>query len=261
MSTGAAPAIDEAAIRSATDAPAGAPESVLMLGWNDQADTVLRELSGYVAPGSSATVVADAFFTAHVAALAQFENMQVAFRAGDTTDRALLDQLQIVDFDHVIVLADKRLHVQDADAAHARDPAAFARYLAAGRDTVLDRQRDAGPAQPRTGHSHEGQRLHRQHPYDLADDGAALREPRPDAGLHRYAGSGGLGDLPEARRTVRRAGTGSSLSTRCWKRPGVAARPPSAIASSPSRTTRPDRSECTSTRASRTRSRSRRATK
>jgi hypothetical protein len=108
--------IQDAAIRSATLIPPATPESVLMLGWNDQADTVMRELSSYVARGSSATVVADVAFTGHVAALGDLGNMSITFRPGDATDRALLDQLRIVDFDHVIVLADKRLPVQDADA-------------------------------------------------------------------------------------------------------------------------------------------------
>jgi voltage-gated potassium channel Kch len=108
--------IQNSAIRSGLSVPAPAPESVLMLGWNDQADTVMRELSSYVARGSSATVVAPAAFTQHVAALGELGNMSVIFRLGDATDRALLDELKIVDFDHVIVLADKRLPVQDADA-------------------------------------------------------------------------------------------------------------------------------------------------
>lgn len=108
--------IQDSAIRSAAPVPPATPESVLMLGWNDQADTVMRELSSYVAHGSGATVVADAAFSGHVAALGDLGNMSISFRPGDATDRALLDQLKIVDFDHVIVLADKRLPVQDADA-------------------------------------------------------------------------------------------------------------------------------------------------
>ena len=116
MSSAGSANIQDSSIRSHAPVPVPAPESVLMLGWNDQADTVIRELGSYVAVGSTATVIADAYFTAHLAALPRFQNMQVTFRPGDTTDRGLLDELKIADFDHVIVLADKRLHVQDADA-------------------------------------------------------------------------------------------------------------------------------------------------
>ena len=70
--------------------------------------------------------------------------------SGDTTDRALLEELKAADYDHVIVLSYAGLEVQAADAntlvtlLHLRDIAEQ------GRDPLLHRQRDARPAQPRS---------------------------------------------------------------------------------------------------------------
>jgi len=54
----ASPAIGEQAIRIREPAPARA-ESVLILGWNENAPQIVRELDYYVAPGSSATIVSN----------------------------------------------------------------------------------------------------------------------------------------------------------------------------------------------------------
>ncbi len=110
--------VDEAAI--ATMAPAvPRPERTLILGWNWRAPTVIRELDGYVAPGSRITVVADLGDVGPVIdelrpALA---NQAVTFTSADTTNRAVLDSLDVPSFDHVIVLCySDDLEAQRADS-------------------------------------------------------------------------------------------------------------------------------------------------
>ena len=93
--------------------PVAAPEQTLILGYNSGIHTMLRELNDYVAPGSSATVVADV----EQPNFEEFDNLQVKFLRGDTTSRAILGQVPVVDFAHIIVLAYKEtLDVQRADA-------------------------------------------------------------------------------------------------------------------------------------------------
>ena len=93
-------------------APAAAPEQTLILGYNDGIHTMLHELNDYVAPGSSAMVVADV----DEPEFEKFDNLTVNFVSGDTTSRAVLGKVPVVDFAHIIVLAYKDLETQRADA-------------------------------------------------------------------------------------------------------------------------------------------------
>jgi len=91
-------------------------EKILLLGWNDCGGIILRELDKYVVKNSIIKVVADNVFKQQVTACCDLRNLIINFVARDTTSRVILDELNIVDFDHVIVLADTSLDVQKADA-------------------------------------------------------------------------------------------------------------------------------------------------
>lgn len=118
-------AADHSAIGSS--APVAAlPERTLVLGYNAGLHAMLAELSNYVAVGSSVTVVAEI----DPPEFATFDNMSVEFRRGDTTSRAVLEAIPVVDFTHIIVLAYKDiLDPQRSDAKtlitllHLRDMA------------------------------------------------------------------------------------------------------------------------------------------
>lgn len=110
--------VDEASIAAVAPAVAG-PERTLILGWNWRAPTVIRELDGYVAPGSVLTVVADlAEVGTSIQALQPLlANHAVTFINADTTNRAVLDGLDVPSFDHVIVLCySDVLETQRADS-------------------------------------------------------------------------------------------------------------------------------------------------
>ena len=108
------------------------PEHTLLLGWNARARIIIRELNNYVAPGSMLTVVASeipdlAALQDEVQALA---NQRVQLIEGDTTDRGLLNELDVPSYDHVIVLSySEMLDAQEEDARtlmtllHLRDMA------------------------------------------------------------------------------------------------------------------------------------------
>jgi ion channel POLLUX/CASTOR len=108
--------IMKSAVRASGPVPAAQPEHALIIGWNRFAASILCELDNYVAKDSFVTMVAGDAFEKELKACPKLEKQKVSFFAGDTTDRTLLDELKIADYDHVIVLADTTLPVQEADA-------------------------------------------------------------------------------------------------------------------------------------------------
>lgn len=110
------PPIQPQMLRSSAKRASLQPEKGLLLGWNDSAPIILRELDNYVVKGSSITIVASGNFAEEIHACGTLSNQKLHFQAGDTTDRVLIDELKIADYDHVIVLADTSLDIQDADA-------------------------------------------------------------------------------------------------------------------------------------------------
>ncbi len=108
----------ESALRSHQKAQEPAPEKCLILGWNRSGATIVRELDHYVAEGSQVTVVSDlANLGRQIHQQAgELKNQKVVIEEGDTTDRALLNQLNAHEYDHVIALAYSHLDPQEADA-------------------------------------------------------------------------------------------------------------------------------------------------
>jgi voltage-gated potassium channel Kch len=129
---GPPPRVDESAIvESARPGPSS--EATVLLGWNHRAAQVATEIDGYVAPGSSLTIVSDDPAAAEsVASLrARLVNQELEFLARSTTSREVLDGLDLVRFQHVLVLSPIDRHdPQRADARtlvtllHLRDIAA-----------------------------------------------------------------------------------------------------------------------------------------
>jgi len=110
------PPVQASLIRSSAKRESMQPEKALLLGWNDAAAVIVQELDNYVAKNSTVTVVADDSYEEQVNKSTDLQNQRLVFRSGDSTDRALLDDLNLADYDHVIVLADTRLEPQAADA-------------------------------------------------------------------------------------------------------------------------------------------------
>ncbi len=103
------------------------PTQALLIGWNERAPIVLRELDKYAPVGSTLTVLTA--YDDHVAAeLPALANLAVTVVAGPTTDRATLDRHVTADLDQVMVLCySEHLEQQAADAKtlvtllHVRD--------------------------------------------------------------------------------------------------------------------------------------------
>jgi voltage-gated potassium channel Kch len=113
--------IDDSAIQLRPDEPQ-TPERTLILGWNNRAPDIINQLDTYVAPGSSLTVVADRPAEAlppdgEPWCSLENQHQTVQFVLGDTTDRNLLDGLNVSSYQHVVVLPySDTLPMQRADA-------------------------------------------------------------------------------------------------------------------------------------------------
>jgi voltage-gated potassium channel Kch len=115
--------VDIGAIHQTEPKPLSA-EHTLMLGWNDRAASIIRELDNYVPANSDITVV-------HGGGVSEdllngngtpLQNQTVSFRAGDTTDRNTLETLGVDSYDHIIVLStsEEGSNPTDAQEADAR---------------------------------------------------------------------------------------------------------------------------------------------
>ena len=110
--------INHEAIRASTPRQKK-PENTLILGWNHRAPTIVQELSFYVAEGSYLHIVADMEVDQmkEDCQLCEQNGQKVTLQKGDTTNRRVLDLLEIQKFQHVILLSySDSLPPQEADA-------------------------------------------------------------------------------------------------------------------------------------------------
>ncbi len=83
-----------------------APEATLILGYNHRTPLVIAELSQYAAPGSRVDLVADVPVDREAIDAGRYASRGLAFshRAASTTERRVLDRLDIPAYDRVIVM-------------------------------------------------------------------------------------------------------------------------------------------------------------
>jgi ion channel POLLUX/CASTOR len=105
------------------------PERTLVIGWNWRLPSMVDELEQYVAPNSIVTIVADKEDGENSIKYESglLKNLTLEYRQGDTTDRRLLEDIDIPSYDHVILLCSDELPQQKSDAhtlitlLHVRD--------------------------------------------------------------------------------------------------------------------------------------------
>lgn len=138
--------LEEAAIVPAATPRTAQPEHTLILGWNLKAPLIIRELDQYVAAGSRLKLLADFAdgLEAYQDQCRSSERLEVSCVAGDSTDRAVLDQLDIPGFDRVILLSPDIGDDQQADSRtlitllHLRD----IRERSGGNLSIVSEMRD-----------------------------------------------------------------------------------------------------------------------
>lgn len=111
--------IDPGAIRKGPEKVEKRPENTLILGWNRRAPLIINELDKYVQKGSKLVVVTDLSYAERALLEINYElqHHEISFIYGDTTDRRVLDNLVVEQFDRIIVLSQTdMLDVQSVDA-------------------------------------------------------------------------------------------------------------------------------------------------
>ncbi len=110
--------INTAAIAQFKSQPAQAEQN-LVLGWNWRGISLIKEMDFYMPKGSSTHVVSSYPEDAEAVRTfaEQLTNTTLTFSAGDTTDRVVLDALNIAEYEHVILLCySDHMGIQEADA-------------------------------------------------------------------------------------------------------------------------------------------------
>jgi hypothetical protein len=90
----------------------------LVLGWNARAARVLYQLDQYVPPGSEASVVARHSAAAPTLSYlaGQLHSLMLNFKEEDSSDRAVLETLDVANYDHILVLCGDEVDSQLADS-------------------------------------------------------------------------------------------------------------------------------------------------
>ncbi len=88
-------------------------DKTLILGWNDGATTIINELEQYAGENSLITVVNETEIEFDDSNLS---NLSLTFVKGNTTNKKVLDDIQPEIFDHIIVLSNPNIDIQESDA-------------------------------------------------------------------------------------------------------------------------------------------------
>lgn len=94
-------------------------EKSLLMGWNHRATTIITEMDNYAAPNSYLKVVSSFGDTENVmeTLAPNLKNIKLEFLHADTTDRAVIDALNLPEYDYVLLLCYQNdMELQDADA-------------------------------------------------------------------------------------------------------------------------------------------------
>lgn len=95
------------------------PEKLLIVGWNNRARYIIRELDNYVPVGSEVRVVSkfpDAEKTVNKLKR-KVKNISISFETQDTTDRETLESMHLEEYDYIILLCYQNYFpIQEADA-------------------------------------------------------------------------------------------------------------------------------------------------
>jgi len=108
----------EASLIQLSEPAASKAERTLILGWNKKGEAIIRELEAYVAQGSEIVVVCESDeVRAQLLTLSQsLSKQRLRFAKGTLSTRSTLEALKPETFDHLIVLGDSSLPIQQADA-------------------------------------------------------------------------------------------------------------------------------------------------
>jgi Trk K+ transport system NAD-binding subunit len=88
-------------------------EKTLILGYNKNAKTIITELDQYVAPNSSVAILCEEEINLNDISVT---NQTVTSQFGKITNRKVLEEIQPENFDHIILLSNNDIDIQESDA-------------------------------------------------------------------------------------------------------------------------------------------------
>jgi Trk K+ transport system NAD-binding subunit len=88
-------------------------EKTLILGYNKNAKTIITELDQYVAPNSSVAILCEEEINLNDISVT---NQTVTRQFGKITNRKVLEEIQPENFDHIILLSNNDIDIQESDA-------------------------------------------------------------------------------------------------------------------------------------------------
>ena len=98
---------------SEMDFSSSSVENTLILGWNKNAKTIITELDEYVAPNSSVVILSEhEIDLQHISVM----NQTLKSHTGKFTSKKTLEDVHPEIFDHIILLSDNDIDIQESDA-------------------------------------------------------------------------------------------------------------------------------------------------
>lgn len=88
-------------------------EKTLILGYNKNAKTIITELDQYVAPNSSVVILCEEEINLNDISVT---NQTVTSQFGKITNRKVLEEIHPENFDHIILLSNNDIDIQESDA-------------------------------------------------------------------------------------------------------------------------------------------------
>lgn len=112
------PAPEGGVFAASPAAHAAAQERTLLIGWNEKAANIIREMDNYVGSGSEVVVVSERgdVKPGLVTLQKSLGRQTIKFLEGDTTELATLKKVRPDTFHHIILLSNTEGDVQEADA-------------------------------------------------------------------------------------------------------------------------------------------------
>ncbi|TAG90442.1 MAG: potassium transporter TrkA, partial [Bacteroidetes bacterium] len=96
-----------------------APRSVMILGWNQEGFTIVKQMDSYVMKGSELCIVCDDAdkVRADLDILMPLKNVNISYQEADISNRKALNQLPLAQHQHLMILSyANKMHIQEADA-------------------------------------------------------------------------------------------------------------------------------------------------
>ena len=88
-------------------------EKTLLLGWNKNASTIITELDEYVSKKSSVHILCEEEINLSGIAV---KNLSLKSQIGKITRRKVLEEIHPENFDHIILLSNNEIEIQESDA-------------------------------------------------------------------------------------------------------------------------------------------------